>query len=260
MAASLASGLEDEQALQVLAFGKLERHRVVARRRRSARRSSPRTPASSAAPATIFWKSAASTPPEQENVASRPPGREQLEREQVDVLVGARRAFARARRSARTSADRARRGRTARARSRSVRRCAKTSACDELDLRRHRAGWRRGSRARSSSASAELSIGDDARRAAGERGDGEAAGVAEAVEHVAPARRARARAGGCRAGRGRSRSSGPARRRRWKLRPYSMIGQRDAARLPRTKPDARLEAFELARLGVGALVDRRRSR
>ena len=96
---------------------------------------------------------------------------------------------------------------------------------------------------------------DDARRAAGERVDGEAAGVAEAVEHFAPCgERAHA------------------------LAVFALV-EKEAGLLalldvdPEIQPvfddraarrgavaaheaRARLEAFELARLGIGALVDR----
>ena len=104
------------------------------------------------------------------------------------------------------------------------------------------------------SAAAELSIDGDAGRAAGQRGQREAAGVAEHVEHFAAGRERADRARGCRAGRDRSRSSGRRRRRRGRRgRPRRNVTGAGSA--PRTTPMRGGEAFELAHLGVGALED-----
>ena len=81
-----------DQPLQVFALWKIDRRRMVAgaapRRCIDQRR---RRCASMPAPATILWNSSGPMPPEHENVSSSaPPGREQLERQAIDVLVGTR--------------------------------------------------------------------------------------------------------------------------------------------------------------------------
>ena len=126
-------------------------------------------------------------PPEHEKVNSAPPGAQQHQREPVDVLVGARRALGMGdgrRELRRVEDDRVERFAARRATRASV---WLTSAST--------ASWRAASKplratlaAAAPSAGADESIADHVRRAAGERGDAEAAGVAVAVEHALDSR------------------------------------------------------------------------
>ena len=129
-------------------------------------------------------------PPEQENVASSPPGAQQLQREQVDVLVGARRAL-------RVRGGRRELGRIEHD---EVERGALVAQPPQLgeDVRLEPL---RALAAASAGLSATFSrrerqrVGravdrSHVRRAAGERGQREAAGVAERIQHPPVARRA----------------------------------------------------------------------
>ena len=124
------------------------------------------------------------SPPEHEKVSSTPEGSQQLEREQVDVLVGARGAVHVRARSAPAWADRARSDRSCGA--------SRARGADHSKTSRARSRWRRhrspllAAFARASaSASSELSIACTERAPPASRGQREAAAVAEGVEHVA---------------------------------------------------------------------------
>ncbi len=164
-------------------------------------------------------------PPEHENVASSPPGPQELEREQVHVLVGARGALrmrGRRRELRRVEHDQVeRRGRVAQLAQRGerVRLLPLGAARIERGIEREVLS---GERERTGRAVDR----HDATRAARERGKREAARVAEHVQRLAlRGDRAHGRAVR-RADRGRSRSSGRRRRRR------------DSAGRPRRTPPA----------------------
>jgi hypothetical protein len=206
--------LEDHQPLQVLA---LRESSCVSGGRRGAQRgrgSKPSTPASMPAPATILWNRSALMPPEQREGEQQAAGRQQHEGQAVDVLVGARGAFGMRCVGANLG------GSSTMASKRSPRSSMRaqvwlTSASSAV--------WR----AASKPFSATCAVGTGQRRrrridaghvarAAGQRRDAEAAGVAVAVQHALASRSGapcRQRACGCRAGRGRSRSCGLRRRR-----------------------------------------------
>ena len=70
--------LNADEPLQVGPLGEAQQHGVVRCLRHASVRSPHPRPHPGAAEATIFWNRAASTPPEQENVNSTPPGRRSL--------------------------------------------------------------------------------------------------------------------------------------------------------------------------------------
>ena len=171
------------EPLEVLAFGKVDRDRVVGR--------GAQVPMHLHVDARIGRGARDDLLEEIRRHRARarereqvPAGRQQLHRPEVDVLVGARGVGRRASRSARTSAGRARSGRTLAAWSRNLRRCAKTSAA----IHSARAGVE-GVRARGCGAPWRAPLPryrceTTWRRAALQRREREAPGVAEGVEHV----------------------------------------------------------------------------
>ena len=169
-------------------------------------------------------------PPEQENVASRPPGRNSFSASRLMSLY-ARAAFSMCRAVGANFGGSSTIRSKLLALSRSLRNSANTSASRHAQRVPSSPFCATFSRA-CASASAELSIDSTDLCAAGQRRDGEAAGIAKAVQHVASLARARGCDGDSRAGRERSRSSGRRRHRRRSCRPSSTQASRAAGRTP----------------------------
>ena len=157
--------------------------------------------------------------------------REAAERLQVDVLVAAQARRRGRAGGARTAADRARSGRSARA---AARRYSKTSASTKRRALAARARSPPTPPRRARAPAASVSTDDDVRRAAERRGDREAAGVGERVQHAPARRERRGRARGSRAGRGRSRSSARARTSTRKRTP-ALVDRERAPAAPRRR-------------------------